>query len=78
MIPLTFLYDEYIDRPKLSEQKNPFEYIVSPPSGVGTIKFPWFRRATLKKNTCFYYPENLAVSMLEFVIFMLLTNDNEV
>ena len=21
MIPLTFLYDEYIDRPKLSEQK---------------------------------------------------------
>ena len=38
MIPLTFLYDEYIDRPKLSEQKNPFEYIVPPPtSGVGTI-----------------------------------------
>ena len=23
MIPLTFLYDEYIDRPKLSEQKKP-------------------------------------------------------
>ena len=21
MVPLTFLYDEYIDRPKLSEQK---------------------------------------------------------
>ena len=39
MIPLTFLYDEYIDRPKLSEQKkNPFEYIVPPPtSGVGTM-----------------------------------------
>ena len=31
MIPLTFLYDEYIDRPKLSEQKKPFEYIVLPP-----------------------------------------------
>ena len=31
MIPLTFLYDEYIDRPKLSEQKKPFEYIVPPP-----------------------------------------------
>ena len=32
MIPLTFLYDEYIDRPKLTEQKkNPFEYIVPPP-----------------------------------------------
>ena len=39
MIPLTFLYDEYIDRPKFTEQKkkNPFEYIVpSPSSGVGT------------------------------------------
>ena len=31
MIPLTFLYDEYIDRLKLSEQKTPFEYIVPPP-----------------------------------------------
>ena len=40
MIPLTFLYDEYIDRPKFTEQKkNPFEYIVpSPTSGVGTKK----------------------------------------
>ena len=37
MIPLTILYDEYIDQPKLTEQKNPFEYIVPPPtSGVGT------------------------------------------
>ena len=37
MIPLTFLYEEYIDRPKLSEQKNTFEYIVPlPTSGVGT------------------------------------------
>ena len=36
LIPLIFLYDEYIDRPKLSEQKNPFVYIVPPPtSGVG-------------------------------------------
>ena len=31
MIPLTFLYDDYIYRPKLTEQKNPFEYIVPPP-----------------------------------------------
>ena len=31
MIPLTF-----IDRPKLSEQKKPFENIVSPTSGIGT------------------------------------------
>ena len=32
--------DEYIDRPKLSEQKNPFEYIVPLPTiGVGTKIF---------------------------------------
>ena len=31
MIPFTFLCDKYIDRPKLSEQKNPFAYIVPPP-----------------------------------------------
>ena len=38
MIPLITLYDEYIDRSKLSEQKNPVEYIVPPPSrGVGPI-----------------------------------------
>ena len=36
MIQVSTLYDEYIDRPKLSE-KNPFEYIVPTPSrGVGT------------------------------------------
>ena len=28
MIPITTLYDEYIDRPKLIEQKNPFEYTI--------------------------------------------------
>ena len=38
MIPVSTLYDEYIDQPKLTEQKNPFEYIVPSPSrGVGTI-----------------------------------------
>ena len=31
MIPVSTLYDEYIDLPKLTEQKNPFEYIVPPP-----------------------------------------------
>ena len=38
MIPLTFLCDEYIYRPKLTDKKNPFEYIVPPPptGGVGT------------------------------------------
>ena len=30
MIPVSTLYDEYIDRRKLTEQKNPFEYIVPP------------------------------------------------
>ena len=40
MIPLTILYDEYIDRPKLTEQKNPMEYIVpSTTSGVGTVSW---------------------------------------
>ena len=40
MIPRTFLYDEYIGRPKFTEQKKPFEYIVPPPtSGVGTKMF---------------------------------------
>ena len=29
--PVSTLYDEYIDRPKLTEQKNPFEYIVPAP-----------------------------------------------
>ena len=35
MIPFTFLCDEYVDRPKLTEQKNPFEYIVPPPDKWG-------------------------------------------
>ena len=30
MIPLTNLYGYYIDRPKLTEQKNPFEDTVPP------------------------------------------------
>ena len=35
MSPLTTLYDDYMDRPKLTEQKNPFEYIIPPPNKVG-------------------------------------------
>ena len=31
MIQAAILYDEYIDRPKLTEHKNTFEYIVPPP-----------------------------------------------
>ena len=34
MIPLATLYDEYIGRPKLSEQKKTVDYIVPPPSRV--------------------------------------------
>ena len=30
MIPLTALYHKYIDRPKFSEQKKPFDNIVPP------------------------------------------------
>ena len=64
MIPLTFLYDEYIDRPKFSEQKNPFEYIFPPPpvgSEQGTLLLSLIR---IKSNfvlwrsviqTKFYY-----------------------
>ena len=43
---MTTLYDEYIDRPKLTEQKNPFEYIVPPPSQEGSEQKSKFR--TLK------------------------------
>ena len=39
MMPLTILYDEYIDQQKLNEQKIPLEYIVPPPlKWVGTIR----------------------------------------
>ena len=31
MIPVSTMGDEYIDRPKLTEQKKPFEYIVPTP-----------------------------------------------
>ena len=41
MIPVSTLHDEYIDRPKLTEQKKPSGvYISSPSRGVGTIKWP--------------------------------------
>ena len=37
MIPLTTLYDDYIDRPKLSEQKKPSWVYSSSPTKVGRI-----------------------------------------
>ena len=51
MIPLTTLYDDYIDRPKLSEQKNPVEYIV-PPS---PLKWGSERTITFEKTSMQYY-----------------------
>ena len=32
MVSFSILYDEYIDRPKLTEQKKPFVYILPPPT----------------------------------------------
>ena len=54
MIPLTTLYDDYIDRPKLSEQKkNPFDYIVPPPlKWVGTIFLKKLYILTIAKMDC--------------------------
>ena len=34
MIQLSTLYDDYNDRPKLTEQKNIFDYTVPPPTKV--------------------------------------------
>ena len=36
MIPQTAIYDDYIDQPKLSEQKNTVEYIVPPLNKSGS------------------------------------------
>ena len=39
MVPLSTLFDEYIDRSKLTEQKKtPFEYLVTSLKRVGTMK----------------------------------------
>ena len=49
MISLTTLYDYYINRPKLSEQKNPFDYMVRLPSrGIGTTMIYVIKTAILK------------------------------
>ena len=39
MIPLTVLDDDYIDRPKLSEQKKPIWVYSSSPTKVGRNKY---------------------------------------
>ena len=52
MILLTFLYYEYINRPKLTEQKIPFEYIVPIPqvdSEQWNFQSDWDERHVLKR-----------------------------
>ena len=51
MIPVSTLYDEYIDRPKLTEQKNPFEYIVPSPLKRGRNN----QKSIDSKLECFFY-----------------------
>ena len=57
MMRLTDLYDEYIDRRKLTEQKKPFEYIVPPSfkSGVGTISLT-NKGFFMNYNDCYFLP----------------------
>ena len=56
MIPVSTLYDEYIDRRKLTEQKKPFEYIVLPPptSGLEQLhqSYTLFGLFGVSKNCC--------------------------
>ena len=63
MMPLTTLYDDYIDRPKLSEhKKNPFGYIVPPPPKwvvTNTLFIPLF---TVANSLCF--ERNSALKLL--------------
>ena len=35
MMPLTTPYDDYMERTKLTEQKNPFGYMFPPPNKIG-------------------------------------------
>ena len=58
MIPRTFLYDEYIGRPKFTEQKKPiWVYSSSPPtSGVGTKKLRRVLKIDQSKQLKFFTP----------------------
>ena len=50
MIPRTTLYDDYIDQPKLSEQKKTVEYIV-PPSTQSVLGTKIIYETTIPKNS---------------------------
>ena len=49
MMLFIIFYDEYIDRPKLTEQKKPVEYIVPPsPQKNGFIETPGAVKISLR------------------------------
>ena len=55
MMPFTILYNEYIDQPKFTEQKNPFDYIVGSEQKIVRNKLK-IRRAYV----FFYYLKSLS------------------
>ena len=61
MIPVSTLYDEYIDRQKLSEQKKTFDYIVPPPLKRVRNKKTYRNRSEIQT-----YFENSAFENLNF------------
>ena len=64
MIPLTFLYDEYIDRPKLSERKKHIRvYSSSPTSEVGSNTETLF---TLNLNLTTHFSFNNLKTKFQF------------
>ena len=73
MIPVSTLYDEYIERRKFTEQKNPFEYIVPPPSRGSEQKseisdFSGFQCYSLKQ----YYVPNIKIDHKQHGFIILL------
>ena len=60
MIPVSTLYDEYIERRKFTEQKKPVEYIVPPPSRGSEQKLT-------RKATCFSVDSPKDIYKLNYV-----------
>ena len=59
MKPLTTLYDDYIDRPKLTEQKNPFECIVPhSPLKWGSEQLDFLKMAKIAKGKNEFHHSN--------------------
>ena len=76
MIPVLSVYGEYIDQRKLTEQNNPFEYIVPrPSSGVGTMNEEMLKTALwngneMLRNDKTYCLGNLAVVQKPYFILL--------